>query len=139
MRDHGDELRPPGDRERAREPVDDHHDPPLHSRRRGLDRPAIRPAVQNLDVLARDEALYRDLAVGEGVPSTTPTNRSRSSACARGSGADRRPTTPVSRSTVPSRNGPLSFFLVQVPLALLARPPPRTWLVPVVPPPSDST
>src|SRR5258707_7200940 len=41
---------------------------------------------------------------------TTPMKRSRNKACARASGPVVFPTTPVSRSTVPSRSGALSLF-----------------------------
>ena len=108
----GDEVGGPGERQRGREAGDDGDDFPRQPQRMQgfVDRPPVETSSRDEDVPAGRVTGRRDLALAEGCPiRTTPMKRSRNSACTRSSGAAVFATTPVSRSTVPSRSGVLSL------------------------------
>ena len=86
----GDQVGGAGQRQRGREAADDRDDLALQPERlqRVVDRPLLEPAPRDADVPAGRIARGRDPRPGSsGCPvRTTPTKRSRNSACARSSG-----------------------------------------------------
>ena len=107
--------RPEREPARSRKATDDRDDLPFQVERpckASSIGPLSRPSPRDADVPAGRITGGRDLSPWlSGCPArTTPMKRSRNNACARTSGPVVFPTTPVSRSTLPSRSGALSLF-----------------------------